>query len=184
MTELVNITKVNVGIGQLPIDVCHRIALKLSRIKSTDTGTEFNLWDRTIGDPDFDALKSAFLNTANDLVQADSNTVSQVQIARAWPISYRDYEHHAPHHHGGTFVVGVAYIDVSEDSGDLLIQDPLSAHFWINHNDKRTYGSCRASVPITPVTGMIVVMPGYLVHSTEPKPLGKKRLIIATNFNC
>ena len=184
MTEFVNITKVNVAIGQLPIDICQRISTKLGRIKSTDTGTEFNLWERTVGDPDFDTLKSAFVSTANDLVQADSNTVDQVQIARAWPIAYRDNEHHAPHHHGGTFVVGVAYIDVSEDSGDLLVQDPLSAHFWINHNDKRTYGSCRASVPITPVTGMIVVMPGYLVHSTEPKPPGKKRLIIATNFDC
>ena len=183
MTEFINITKVNVAVDYIPVDVCQRITNKLGRIDSTDSGTEFNLWDHTVNDPDFEILKTAFTNTANELVRADSNTVDSVRIARAWPLAYRDYESHAPHHHGGTFVVGVAYVDVSEDSGDLLVQDPLAAHFWVNRNDKRTYGSCRASVPITPVTGMILVMPGYLVHSTEPKPAGKRRLIIATNFD-
>ena len=183
MATFQNISKVNVAIDYIPEDVCQRITSKIRSIDSTASGTEFNLWDHTKDDPDFEILKTALTNAANELVRADSNTVDQVRLARAWPVSYKDYEAHAPHHHGGTFVVGVAYVDVSEDSGDLLVQDPLAAYNWINRNDKRTYGSCRASVPITPVTGMIVVMPGYLVHSTEPKPAGKRRLIIATNFD-
>lgn len=182
MTEFVNITKVNVALDYVPVDVCNRISIKLNSIDSQNSGNEFNLWEATAGDPDFELLKQALKDTATTLVRTDSNTVTSVDVGRAWPVGYRDWEAHAPHHHGSSFVVGVAYIDVSEDSGDLLIQDPLAAYDWINRLDKRTTGSCRASVPITPITGMVLAMPGYLVHSTEPKPAGKRRLVIATNF--
>lgn len=181
MTKLVNLTKINIGIDYIPVDVCQRIKQKLATINSKVT--DFNLWDFTHDDTDFQLLKDTFLSAATMLVREDSNTVDNLELARAWAVGYKDWEYQAPHHHGGTFVIGVAYIDVSEDSGDLLIQDPLASYNWINRDDKRLVGNRRASMPITPTTGMIVVMPGYLIHSTEPKPVGKTRLVIATNFD-
>lgn len=183
MPKIVNISRVDIITDTISVDSCHRIKNKLGRINSKDSTVEFNIWDHVAGDPDFDLLKSKFLECANLLVKTNSNTVDNLTLGRGWPVGYKDWEYQAPHHHGSTFVVGVAYIDVSDDSGDLLVQDPLAAYDWIDRTDKRMNGNCRASIPVTPVTGMIIVMPGYLIHSTEPKPAGKTRLVLATNFD-
>lgn len=182
MPDIFNISKVDIVTDSIPVDVCQRIKSKLWKINSRDSKVEFNIWDHVEGDEDFAVLRSKFLECANLLVRENSNTVDQLSLGRGWPVGYKDWEYQAPHHHGGTFVVGVAYIDVSEDSGDLLIQDPLAAFDWFDREDKRMSGNCRVSVPVTPETGMVIVMPGYLVHSTEPKPVGKTRLVLATNF--
>jgi Putative 2OG-Fe(II) oxygenase len=182
LTEFVELSRVDIAVNYIPVEVCQEIRKAMRNINARSIGTEFNLWDHG-HENCFQILKFKFLETAEDLVKEKSNTVSKLELDRAWVNNYQDGEYIAPHHHGNSFVVAIAYIDVSEDSGDLLIQDPLTQYHWHNRIDKRKTGSTRASLAITPSTGMIVAMPGYLIHSSEPKPPGKNRFIVATNYN-
>jgi hypothetical protein len=181
--QLVNITKVDALIDHFPLDSIAELIVKLRSVKKRDNVDEFNLWDETLGDPTFQTLKEKFLSMGNELMSQNSNTRSTLNLERAWINRYKDGEYIAPHHHGSSFMIGILYLYIDEDGGDLLIQDPLIAYSWKNIDDKRRFGNCRASIPITPVTGMMVVMPGFLIHSSEPKPAGKQRIVLSTNFS-
>ena len=184
MTKFVELSRVVIAQAEVPADYARSLVPYIRKIYSENKfkTREFNIWDHA-EDSVFDQIKNAFVSTAQDLVRGHSNTVTDVSLDRSWARNYDDGDYIAPHIHGGNFIAGVVYLDVSEDSGDLLIQDPLAQYNWHSRNDKRTVGDGRVSMAITPYTGLIVVMPGYLIHSSEPKPAGKRRFILSTNFN-
>lgn len=183
MTNFIEISKIEIAVDYIPKEVCKRIKNAVQQIRSDGNDPEWSLWDHTAKNSDVQILKDKFLEVSRSLLNKNSNTVKNLPLDRAWYTNYKDNEYIGPHHHGNSFIVGIAYIDVDEDSGDLLIQDPLSSYNWINRKHRRQSGNCSANIPITPVTGMVVVMPGYLIHSSEPKYPGKSRFIISTNFS-
>ena len=179
MTEFVNITTVDVAVDNLDIELCNRIAQKIQTI--TTVNQEFNIWQYFAGDADFDQLGDAMVMTGQALLDRRSNKNIKCELGRGWVVEYDNNGYQTPHHHGRTLMVGIAYIDFDDNAGDLLLQDPLSVFDWVDRFDQ--LGNCRASVHVTPKQGMLVAMPGYLIHSTQPKPPGKRRVIISTNFN-
>jgi len=176
MPKIVNLTKVDLLIDHLSVDVCNSILNKLPLIPQTE-----DLWDAVSNDPDFIIVKDHFKLLADQLLAHGSNLYSSAKIDRAWLVDYKDNQYLTPHYHGGSFITGIFYLEADENSGDLLVQDPLASFNWVNRYDNGRSG--RASMPIKPSKGMMIVMPGYLVHSTQPKPPGTRRTIISTNFN-
>lgn len=86
----------------------------------------------------------------------------------------------SPHHHGTARLVGVYYVNAKPGQGDILLHDPRCGVNWQEplaktDPDKRT----RAFHRITPVSGMLLLFPGYLIHSVEHNPTTETRLSIA-----
>lgn len=181
MTDFVNITTVDIAVDQIDADVCSRIAHKIQTLDIVIKDQNFNLWNHFKDDNDFKQLGSAMVAVGQSLLDRRSNKGIKCELGRGWIVSYDNDSYQTPHHHGRTLMVGIAYIDFDVGAGDLLLQDPLSMFDWVDRFDQ--LGNCRASVHVTPKAGMLVAMPGYLIHSTQPKPPGKKRVIISTNFN-
>jgi hypothetical protein len=85
-----------------------------------------------------------------------------------------------PHFHHLAMMVGVYYVSVEDNQGDILLHDPRGAVRWRDNqvvND--TYKKGRTYHRITPHTGMLLLFPNYLVHSVETNLTNKPRISIA-----
>jgi hypothetical protein len=69
-----------------------------------------------------------------------------------------------PHNHPWSAVTAVYYVEVPKNSGDILLHDPRGGinYSWWPYNERR-----RPFIRITPKAGMLLIFPGYLVHSVE-----------------
>jgi hypothetical protein len=87
----------------------------------------------------------------------------------------------SPHHHPECMLAVVYYVKVPENSGDILLHDPRGSILWKDPQAKTdvTWESYRPYHKITPVPGMLLIFPGYVVHSVESNLSKEMRLSIA-----
>ena len=91
-----------------------------------------------------------------------------------------------PHHHVGmSTLVGVYYIDVPNNSGDILLHDPRGATAWSNlgftPNDPIATKTARCYHRIKPQNGLLLLFPSFLVHSVETNLSNQNRISIVIN---
>ena len=91
-----------------------------------------------------------------------------------------------PHHHIGSVLVGIYYVDVPKGAGDLLLHDPRNAVSWNNlnyePNDPFPMKYYRSYHRIKPQEGLLIFMPGFLEHSVETNLSGQNRISIVFNI--
>jgi len=179
MSQVVNISKVDILVDQYTPAGCLELENHIASLRHDDA--EYNLWNYPC--QALDNLKIKFESMANQLLANSSNQYTRAVVDRAWEINYDDGGYIAPHYHGGSFITGILYLSADPGSGDLLIQDPLVAYNWRNLKNEKQGHDGSASIHITPETGKMIVMPGFLIHSTEPNPVGLRRHVFSTNFN-
>jgi hypothetical protein len=87
----------------------------------------------------------------------------------------------SPHHHPECMLAVVYYVKVPENSGDILLHDPRGSILWKDPQARTdvTWESYRPYHKITPVPGMLLIFPGYVVHSVESNLSTEMRLSIA-----
>jgi hypothetical protein len=75
----------------------------------------------------------------------------------------------------------VYYIRVPARSGDILLHDPRGSILWQDPQARTeiTWKSYRPYHKITPVPGMLLIFPGYVIHSVEHNLSNDLRLSIA-----
>jgi hypothetical protein len=182
MVNFVNITRVDIASSYIPEELCH--VIKSKTIEYYAFPRECSLWDYTKEDPEFNIVRDEFIRTAKSLWERNSNLEISIGMRHAW---LNDYSvgggwNIAPHIHHDAIMNGTLYLEADDDAGDILIQDPLAHVGWINRLDKRCNGTGRVSIPITPKVGMIIVMPAFLVHSTELPYNNKRRCALSMDF--
>jgi hypothetical protein len=86
----------------------------------------------------------------------------------------------SPHNHTTARMVGVYYVKAEPGQGDILLHDPRCGTNW-NEPQARTDNGKRLRTfhRITPVSGMLLLFPGYLVHSVEHNPTDEVRISVA-----
>lgn len=86
----------------------------------------------------------------------------------------------SPHHHGNAKLVGVYYVSAKPGQGDILLHDSRGSVNWTDPQAVTDPGKfMRSFHRITPVSGMLLLFPGYLIHSVEPNLTNDVRLSIA-----
>jgi uncharacterized protein (TIGR02466 family) len=95
-------------------------------------------------------------------------------------------ESDTPHHHvGKSILVGVYYADVPPNSGDILLHDPRGPLPWenlnFNPNDPIANKSARCYHRVKPQNGLLLLFPGFLVHSVETNLSNQNRTSIVLN---
>jgi uncharacterized protein (TIGR02466 family) len=90
-------------------------------------------------------------------------------------------KNNSPHHHPDCMLVAVYYVQVPEKSGDILLHDPRGSILWKDPQARTDieWDSYRPYHKITPVAGMLLLFPGYLIHSVESNLSEEMRLSIA-----
>jgi hypothetical protein len=91
----------------------------------------------------------------------------------------------SPHHHPECMLAVVYYVKVPPNSGDILLHDPRGSILWQDPQARTdvTWQSYRPYHKITPVEGMLLVFPGYVIHSVESNLSNEMRLSIAISTN-
>jgi len=87
----------------------------------------------------------------------------------------------SPHHHPECMLAVVYYVKVPEKSGDILLHDPRGSILWQDSQARTdvSWESYRPYHKITPVPGMLLIFPGYVIHSVESNLSQEMRLSIA-----
>lgn len=90
-------------------------------------------------------------------------------------------QNNSPHHHPDCMLAVVYYVKVPEKSGDILLHDPRGSILWQDPQARTDvdWKSYRPYHKITPVPGMLLIFPGYVVHSVESNLSNELRLSIA-----
>jgi hypothetical protein len=160
-----------------------------SRIRGKLQSIQYNLWD----DPSAELLELrrmfelAMGNYIDDFLRPQTKNTCTFEM-RAWLRIDRPKEVKAPHTHGDSNVVATYYpqVDVADHrasdtardrlmEGSLLLLDPRSGVLFRAEKSEPTYA-------ITPQAGMMVIIPGYLCHWTNPVSDGDRRICIANNM--
>jgi hypothetical protein len=88
------------------------------------------------------------------------------------------------HSHPGSYFVGVLYVQAPAKGGDLILIDPRGGFASVGFADEaRGNGDNRRTfMRLTPTQGLIVYMPGYLIHQVEPNCSDERRVSVGVNF--
>ena len=89
-----------------------------------------------------------------------------------------------PHFHTGPKMIAVYYAIAKENCGDIIFHDPRGGTDWpdLNARTESTGRTQRIYHRVSPVPGLLVAFPSYLIHSVEPNYSDSLRLSIAMSI--
>lgn len=134
----------------------------------------------------FDADNEYILELRDQVMEQIRLVASESNLTQQFTITGRQNpmvpgQNNSPHHHPDCKLAVVYYIKVPENSGDILLHDPRGAITWQDPQARTdvTWESFRPYHKITPVEGMLLIFPGYIIHSVETNLSNELRLSIA-----
>jgi hypothetical protein len=143
----------------------------LMSVSGSYTGGDYFHWAPLLKEKVVPYIKQV----ASDCGLSDEFTVS----ARQNPMM--PGKNNSPHHHPECMLAVVYYVKVPENSGDILLHDPRGSILWKDPQARTdvTWESYRPYHKVTPVPGMLLIFPGYVIHSVESNLSQEMRLSIA-----
>jgi len=110
----------------------------------------------------------------------------ELLIKRAWVTTQNYGQPNQAHSHGATDIIAVYYIHALPEHPDLTVYDPRPPHifnevsFW---NDAGIQiADCARQIYIKPITGKLILIPGYLLHGVDSNMSKEPRLSLAMNI--
>jgi hypothetical protein len=92
------------------------------------------------------------------------------QYIHGWAVRYKEGSFQGPHIHRNTEYTAVLYtLKDHPEGGNLLIHNPISASMY--HGQ-----SCYKEIKVEP--GMLVILPGWLMHSVDPILKGRRNAAV------
>ena len=94
--------------------------------------------------------------------------------------------HIVPHNHGIALVGWVYYIDVPENSGDIVFLNPQGNNSWDYFYHNEFPGSSPNNdllYKFKPKTGDLLMFPGWLSHYVEPNNSNQTRISMAGEYH-
>jgi uncharacterized protein (TIGR02466 family) len=121
-----------------------------------------------------------------------TDAIQKIGEERGWPKTthilktiqtyVNPLESDSPHHHPGSDLVGIYYVQTPENSGDLLLYETRGSvnYMWqdpnISPDPQNRQG--RISYRFKPSAGKLVMFPNYLFHSVETNLSNDTRIAI------
>jgi hypothetical protein len=153
--------------------------------KCVHYGFEQNFWENLEEDEAI-KIQKVFTDEAELYLKEITNRKIDLKISRSWTNLTEKYAFIHPHAHYTNIVVAVYYIRTFEDSGDLLLHDPIGGMNYIEQNKPQTshqqYINGKCYFRFKPKAGDLIIFPGYVVHSVEPNMADETRISLAVNF--
>ena len=92
----------------------------------------------------------------------------------------RDSAHTLPHDHGSTNVVVSAYVQVPQDSGNLMFEQLLRTN-W-THYSRIPEGTCHDYwKEVSVKTNDVLLFPGWMTHKTQASKSNGDRITFTIN---
>ena len=118
--------------------------------------------------------RSGFAEAFSKICGDELNMLSQkikkdIHIEDIWSVSYKKGDYHTPHDHGSTGLSGILYLNMPKKAPVTQYLQPWND--W--YSDRTIY------YPYPVSEGMIVVVPKFVRHFTEPSKETKIKRIIS-----
>ena len=118
--------------------------------------------------------RSGFAEAFSKICGDELNMLSQkikkdIQVEDIWSVSYKKGDYHTPHDHGSTGLSGILYLNMPKKAPVTQYLQPWND--W--YSDRTIY------YPYPVSEGMIVVVPKFVRHFTEPSKETKIKRIIS-----
>lgn len=130
--------------------------------------------------PEFNEFLSA-LNDKCKEVYSDITPNFEGVLGNAWVNIHGPNAYNRLHFHCWSTLSGCVYINVEDDSGDIVFRTPTpQVHYPFNPEDNPLFFE---SVTYKPTNNKIIVFPAWLAHETFPSPNSREdRISISFNI--
>ena len=135
--------------------------------------------------PQFNVIGQYFYTSLKTYFTELCDNPFEIAFKNCWFTVYPEGHHIPRHSHPASQFSGVYYFDVTEESGDITFYDPISDfRVWYDEGANPAVPFRPFSeIKIHPETGMFLVFPSWLPHSTLPNKSKRDRIIFSFNFD-
>ena len=162
------------------------------KIKSKQKGRELSNkggWqsdDLNLNESTINNLIKSFSPSILEFIQTLGYKSDKPFVGNLWANINNFKDFNLAHIHPGCFISGVYYIEVPENSGDIVFHNPvgdtMSADWHSNHHITYTdYNGL--TYWIKPETSYLYLFPSWLKHHVEPNLSKKNRVSVSFNVN-
>jgi uncharacterized protein (TIGR02466 family) len=95
-------------------------------------------------------------------------------------------QHIIPHSHGTALVGWVYYVDIPENSGDIVFLNPKGNNSWdyfYRVEDSRAPAEHDLLYKFKPKNGDLLIFPGWILHYVEPNNSDQLRISMAGEYH-
>lgn len=117
----------------------------------------------------FGNIMSAELSELYSNVKKYKPEIEKLWVTDVWSVTYEKGDYQATHNHRSTGLSGLLHLENPSDGPNLNIVMPWND--WIT--DTTNYYSVKYKV------GTMMVMPSFLLHSSEPNPSNQRKRVIS-----
>ena len=154
-------------------------------VKGRSTNGGWHSKDNLHNHPNFSDLRSEIFNFADEaFLHLGVQKMYMPEITGMWGIINPPGSSNRLHNHPYNFLSGVFYLQVPEDSGQIIFHDPkpqaevLSPPKVENHSIHVAH-----RVNFKPKNGTLIFFPSYLNHEVEENNSQDDRIIVSFNIN-
>jgi len=126
-------------------------------------------------EPEFDQFKQYITESINEYIKQVYLLDDLQYHVKTFLLTNGIYTRTSFHNHRGAFISGVFYINVDENSGDLIFHDP---RFNAIRSTPLECSEAFAPVTILPKNGDIVIFPSFVYHETNISFSDSTRILI------
>ena len=126
-------------------------------------------------------LNNKINNFIKENVRKDYSCKGEIFIHNSWFISNKTMDFNKPHKHPPYTFSGVYYIDVPENSGDIVFDNQFEMNNYAMSYNEWNSLNCK-DFKVTPKSGMLLFFPAWLNHYVTPNKSKKERLIYSFNI--
>lgn len=179
-----------VGMDIIPVDLKWLNYCKSVKIeRMTNNNGNKSVDNNILNNEELFDLKNLIIKKTNDYlydhIQIEKNV--KFKMTNSWVIEHMPNDFSHSHIHTNSLISGVYYLDVNDDSGDLVIskvnQNPENVFpamwMWYYSNDNKFNTN---TFKFKLKSGNIILFPSHLSHSVEQNLSNKNRYCIAFDF--
>lgn len=159
----------------------HELNGGISTVTLSNNNAKTNINNETpLHWPEFETLKY-WIHSKIDEVVAEWNLQKQTYMPlMSWVNRHCTGAYTGEHTHRGAHIIAVYYLQMPENSGRLLVRDPLEYHWGGLPSNLR--GIEDFWYPIDIKTGDLVFFPSWLPHKTEINKSNDDRYVMSINY--
>jgi uncharacterized protein (TIGR02466 family) len=127
-----------------------------------------------------DALVTCIDDTIKEITV--ENNLGSLEMSNAWININPPGSYNASHHHLGSVLSGVYYIDATANQGNIQFERKDNAEYHIPLDKLNTSSYTSTITSYTAKTDMLYIFPSWLMHSVDSNQSATDRLSISFNY--
>ena len=186
--DIFGIPLYNGGIDLSPHDIQ---AVKQETWERMPADNGYNTQNRRLLDQDkYKILRSQIHehldNYLHNVIRVKLNDDARFEMQNSWGVKHEPNDWAQEHDHSNSYVSGIVYLDVTPDSGNLVLhkerlwQNIFPRSIYVNY-DNSTLANCY-ELQFVPRVGDIFLFPSQVGHSVKKNLSSQDRYCVAFNF--